>query len=445
MHRGYLSQITWSAGAFWILAYLFLVFAPLFVLLAGEKPAGGGFWWDFAMALGFAGLTMVGVQFFLTARFQRATAPFGIDIIYYFHRYLALLAFLLLLGHPLILVLERPALVSFLNPVMAPWHITAGSLSLLLFAGIISTSLWRKQLNLEYDWWRIAHGTTATLAVVLALLHIIAVGKYTGPEWKKILWSAFILSWVFLLIYVRLIKPWFIFKKPYRVVQVAEERCRTWVLTIEPEGHDGLHFIPGQFVWISLHSSPYLLKEHPFSISSSAAHTSRLEFTIREFGDFTRTIGDVAPGEVAYIDGPYGAFSTERYLARGFVFLAGGVGIAPIMSMLRTLVDRHDHRTHYLFDCNRTWGDILYREEIEELDSRLNLKVIHVLESPPEGWKGERGFLSRAVLDRHLPEDKMALDYFMCGPEPMARAVEGIIYTMGVPLKQYHTEIFNLV
>ena len=69
-------------AAFWIAAYLAAVIAPLFALLAGPTPAGGGFWWDFAMALGFAGLAMMGVQFFLTARFKRATAPFGIDLIY---------------------------------------------------------------------------------------------------------------------------------------------------------------------------------------------------------------------------------------------------------------------------------------------------------------------------------------------------------------------------
>ncbi|MCJ7499109.1 ferric reductase-like transmembrane domain-containing protein [bacterium] len=445
MEGGYLKKITWSAGAFWILTYLLLIFTPIFILLIGEQPAGKGFWWDLSIALGFAGLTMVGVQFFLTARFHGATAPFGIDIIYYFHRYLAIFAFVLLFAHPVILILENPALVRYLNPAGAPWHMTAGFFSLLLFAGIISSSLWRKQLKLEYDWWRLAHGTLATAAVILALVHIVTVGEYTGTHWKKILWSLFIFSWVFLLIYIRLIKPWFILKKPYVVVSVAKEPGNIWVLTVRPDGHQGLSFIPGQFAWLTLRHSPFMLKEHPFSISSSATDPSLLEFTIREFGDFTRTIKDILPGEVAYIDGPYGAFSTSRYHSRGFVFISGGIGITPIMCMLRTLADRHEARPILLFDCNRNWDNIVFREELDTLRSHLNLKVTHILEEPPENWKGETGFLTRDILEKHLLDDRKLFDYFLCGPEPMTKALERVLYAMGVPLRRSHTEIFDLV
>jgi len=74
------------SATFWICVYLVLVLAPLLILILGKVPAGSGIWWDFSMALGFARMAMMGVQFLLTARFWRATAPFGIDIINYFHR-----------------------------------------------------------------------------------------------------------------------------------------------------------------------------------------------------------------------------------------------------------------------------------------------------------------------------------------------------------------------
>lgn len=57
-------------GAFWILAYIFLTAFPLLVLLLGDMPKGGGYWWDFAMALGFGGLAIMGLQSLLTARFR---------------------------------------------------------------------------------------------------------------------------------------------------------------------------------------------------------------------------------------------------------------------------------------------------------------------------------------------------------------------------------------
>ena len=87
----------WSVF-FWIAFYLVLVLAPLLTLMLAEVPRGSGFWWDFSMALGFTGMAMMGVQFFLTARFKRASTPFGIDIIYFFHRYLALMAVSFIFG-----------------------------------------------------------------------------------------------------------------------------------------------------------------------------------------------------------------------------------------------------------------------------------------------------------------------------------------------------------
>ena len=92
----------------WIGVYFALIAAPLIALFAGRTPQGGGFWWDFSMALGFAGMAMMGMQFVLTARFRNATEPFGIDIIYYFHRYLAVLAFGAVVVHAVAALWRRP-------------------------------------------------------------------------------------------------------------------------------------------------------------------------------------------------------------------------------------------------------------------------------------------------------------------------------------------------
>ena len=97
-----------SASALWLGLYVCAVALPLFALLPGAATAGRGLAWDFAMAIGYAGAAMLGVQFALTARFRRATAPFGIDLVYFFHRYLAVLALLIVLAHYAILRLRFP-------------------------------------------------------------------------------------------------------------------------------------------------------------------------------------------------------------------------------------------------------------------------------------------------------------------------------------------------
>lgn len=436
------------SAALWILAYLAVVTAPLFLLLVGPTPPGGGFWWDFAMALGFAGLAMMGVQFLLTARFKRATAPFGIDIIYYFHRYLAVFALGFLIAHYLILLVDNPAVLGFSDPRSAPPHMTAGRMALALFALIVVSSLARQALRMNYDWWRLTHALFATVAVALALWHVVGSGRYLEAGWKQALWLAYGIFWIGLIAYVRVLRPWRIGRAPYRVTGVRPERGRVSTLVLEPLNHGGFRFEPGQFAWLTLRSSPYALREHPFSIASSARYPGRIELSIKELGDFTRTIGEVSAGEIAFLDAPYGAFSIDRQPdARGYIFIAGGIGAAPVMSMLRTLADREDARRLVFFYGNRVWERVAFREELDALSRRLNLRLVHVLrEAPPESeGMFEAGFVTQEVLERHLPAERRDFDYYVCGPTAMTRSVERSLAALGVPAGRVQSEIFDWV
>lgn len=430
----------------WILIYLILVIAPLVLLLAGPVPPGAGFWWDFSMALGFAGIAVMGVQFALTARFRHASAPFGIDIIYYFHRYAAIVGMGLAAIHFGILWVQYPASLGRLNPLVAPLHMTAGRVALLLFAVVIITSLWRKPLHIDYQVWRIAHAVMATAALLLSLVHIEGVGYYTRAPLVYALWIAYTLFWVLLIVHVRVVRPWALLARPYRVVDVKDERGNAWTLAIEPDGHRGLRFAPGQFAWLTLRGSPYSFNEHPFSFAGSATEPQRLLFTIKALGDFTSTIGTIKPGERAYVDGPYGVFSIDRQRrAPGYAFIAAGVGIAPMISMLRTLAERGDRRPLYLFYANRDWDGVILRDEIDALRERLNLTLVHILENPPDQWTGARGLIDRALLERTLPPDYREFVYFICGPVPMSEAVQHALHAMGVARRRVKFEIFDMV
>jgi predicted ferric reductase len=156
-----------------------------------------------------------------------------------------------------------------------------------------------------------------------------------------------------------------------------------WNSHLEPEGHTGFRFQPGQFAWLSLWNGPFGMREHPFSFSSSAERQGEMTMTIRELGDFTATVKEVQPGQRAYLDGPYGAFSVDRHRSPGYVFIAGGAGITPVISMLRTLADRGNDQPLLLIYANMAWEDVIFREELEELKRRLRVTIVHVLEQPP--------------------------------------------------------------
>jgi ferredoxin-NADP reductase len=135
----------------------------------------------------------------------------------------------------------------------------------------------------------------------------------------------------------------------------------------------------------------------------------------------------------------------DRDEGPGFGFLAGGVGIAGLISMLRTMADRRDVRPALLFYANREWDGAAFREDLERLQERLDLTVVHVLEHPPEGWAGETGYVTADVLARHLPPAYRRFQFFICGPDPMMDAAEVALVELGVPPERVHTERFDMV
>ncbi len=431
-------------GSLWVGLYLALVLLPLVVLLLGDRPPGTGFTWDFSVALGFAALSLLGSMFVLTARFQWMAPAFGIDIVYYFHRWVAVLAFGLVLIHPALLIGIEPLLVEYLKPG-APWYMLAGAGASIALAALVVSSLWRKRLRLHYDAWRRWHALLAVLAVGLAIAHVIGVDYYVGAPGKRALWTALAVSWLALLVHVRIVRPAWLLRRPYTVVGVQAERGDAWTLTIEPSGHDGLRFLPGQFVWLSLGRTPFAMQEHPFSIATSAERPVRLGFTIKRLGDFTGRIQDAPPGQRVYVDGPFGAFSVDLHPAPGYVFIAGGIGIAPILGMLRTLADRDDRRPLTLFYSYKNLERLTAYEDLEALRARLDLRIVYILFEPPPAWPGESGCLTKDIVQRHLPAGYREQTFFICGPTAMTDLAEKILADLGVPIGRVHTELFDLV
>src|SRR5215475_4554000 len=116
-------------GAVWIFVYLLFILAPLFALLTGALPPPRDFWGEFAVAIGYSGLAMMGLQFGLTARFRYVTKPWGEDVIYHFHRQISLIAIALVILHVIILFALRPQRLAMLNVFQASWRASFGAMS----------------------------------------------------------------------------------------------------------------------------------------------------------------------------------------------------------------------------------------------------------------------------------------------------------------------------
>ena len=182
-------------GVFWIGIYLIIIVAPLLVLLIGPIPPGRGFWREFSVAVGFVGLPMMGLQFFLTGRFKRITSPYGIHVVYHFHRQISTIAVILVLLHPLIIFISTPDTLILLDPISSPWWITTGTAALVVLAILILTSIKRKEWGIRYEPWRLRHAFLSIGVVALSLIHIEGVGYYVQGPLKRWFWIGLVTAW----------------------------------------------------------------------------------------------------------------------------------------------------------------------------------------------------------------------------------------------------------
>jgi predicted ferric reductase len=434
----------WIRAGFWLALYGALVLAPLALLFAAPLPPFRGFLFEFAAALGFIALAMLLLQFPLSARFRHIAPFFGADTLLQFHRQAAFVATAIVGVHVLFMLAADPRHLDFLDPRVNPLRATFLVGVMVALVLLIVLTLWHEEIGLKYEWWRLTHAVLAVGVVVIGLTHALQVGRYAAAPWYRALWIGLAVATLATLVEVRLLRPLRMRRRPYRVVDVRPERDNTWTLTLRADGHAGVRFLPGQFAWIILGQSPFSIEQHPFSFVSSA-DDPRPAFAIKETGDFTARIQNVAPGTVAYLDAPHGAFSIDLFDAGGAVFLAGGIGVAPILCMLRTLAARGDTRPLVLLYGNPNWEAIAFREELEALRQSLRLEVIHVLSEPPPGWTGPSGYINPEVLDRYLPPDPSGkFHFFLCGPPPMMDAVEPMLLARGIPRARIHSERFHL-
>lgn len=430
----------------WLVLYILMVFLPLALLIILPKPEGREFLREVSVALGFLGMALLGLQTIPTSRIKFFTRAFPMETLYNIHHKLSIFTFIVILVHPILLFINNPNSLRLLNLFTTPWRVRFGIFAVFAMFVLIITSVWREVMTIKYDIWRWIHDGLAFLAIGLGIYHMFKVNYYMSLPYQKVLWLTLTGIWVLIIFYIRVVRPIVMLRRPYVVEKVIAERGDSWSLYVKPLNHKGFKFSAGQFAWITT-ESPFIFQENPFSISTSSNRDDEIiGFTIKELGDFTSTIKQLKPGETIYVDGPYGNFNLDEHYHRNLVLIAGGIGSAPVLSILRTMKDRGREEHVMFFYGNPTLDSVIYLEELEEIQKEIDLKVVHVLEQPPEGWEGEKGFITADILKRHLPDDYKEWEYlfFLCGPMPMIQAVEGALKGLGIPSVNISSEKYEM-
>jgi predicted ferric reductase len=437
-----------ARGIAWFGFYLAVVLSPLGVALAVRLAGGAPLSLSrgLGIATGILAFSLMTTEFGLVARIKSASRPFGTDALAYFHRWMGCAALAFVAAHVVMLVASGVPVAS-LNPLSDGAAMGLGAAALWLTLLLVTVSLWRRRLRLRYEWWQATHSVLAVAAVLASLGHALAVTLAREDRVLAAVLAAYAALFVALLLNYRLLRPLRLQRRPWELVQNRDEGASTGTLVLRPVGHRGLRFEPGQFAWLSTGTSSFGFSQHPISMSGSAGPPFvPLEFSIKALGDWSaKDVPRLVPGARVYVDGPYGAFSPDRVPAQSFVLIAGGIGIAPMRSILMTLRDRGDRRPVLLIHAAHDPDRAVFREELALLAQLMELTLVPVYEAALPTWRGERGFVTAELLRRHLPADVSHVQFFVCGPPAMMDPVEQALRHLGVKSSQLHSERFDLV
>ncbi|MHA1600667.1 MAG: ferredoxin reductase family protein [Alphaproteobacteria bacterium] len=395
------------------------------------------------------GFAILLVEFVLSGRFRMISGRMGIDATMRFHQLVARPLTLLLLIHPFLYATPYGPSLPWdvsrqLTLGLDGWALVSGLAAWILLAVVVVAAIFRDQLPYRYEAWRVSHGIGAALIALFGAHHALEAGRYSAHPAFIVFWLAMVGLALLTLAMVYVVRPLLQLRHPYRVTSNRPIAIKTWELVLEPMRGRALAFDAGQFVWLTLDRPPFSIREHPFSICSAPCETGRLAFAIKQVGDFTNRIGEIAIGAPAYLDGPHGGLVLTGQVGRGIVFIAGGVGVAPILSMLRQLSVAGDERPMKLLYGNRVQEQVIYADELRAMSDALDLEVVHVLSEPPGGWTGEIGQLDSAFVQRHCRRGEQGeWFYVICGPTPMIDSIEDALTAIGVPTRQIISEKFS--
>jgi predicted ferric reductase len=402
-------------------------------------------------ALGLVSVPILAMQPVLSARLKLLDRVFGLDRVYRFHKVMASLAGCLILVHPILLAAGSGNWLLLLS-VKQQWYILLGKAALLLTALLIVSSLFYKALRLGFEKWRWSHNILVLLVLPGVIVHSLAGGLHLRNPGLFALWILLSAGALAAYLHHKVVGPARRKKKAFRVGKIHRESHDTWNVSLEPpksgEAPSAVAHLPGQFQFLTFYRGRGLpQEEHPFTISSSPRLKGSHGSTIKESGDFTATIGETRPGDRIAVQAPFGRFSYVLHPEeQDFVFIAGGIGITPLMSMLRCMRDGEQTFPVLLLYGNKTEKDIVFQEEVERMvqSGAPKLKVVHVLEEAGDGWKGETGLITPQLIFRHTggrPEERA---YYVCGPPMMLKKILPGVRGLGVHRRRIHTELFSL-
>jgi predicted ferric reductase len=414
-----------------------------------------------AVMLGVSGIAAFALNLMLGGRFSVVDRYFGgLDRMYGVHRRNGEIAYLLLLAHALLMLWSRATLSSdaTLDLVTggAGWAVTFGVIALTAMSVSIVLSVF---VRLNHEIFVYVQRSFGAIFVVGALHAFIVPGAKAQSSVLTAYLAALAIGGLVAYAYRSLFDDVLVRRREYRVVKADSLDEAVTEIELAPVG-TGVRHQPGQFVYVTFESaalrdllSPFTIETsgrsalftlrpgeisqqfHPFSITSPAG-SENLRIVVKAVGDYTSAMRSLVQGASATVEGPYGGFTLRSAGSSSLIWLAGGIGVTPFLSMARSLSgDEYEVDLYY---ATKTQRQAHFEREFESISDNVHgFRVFQVVEETDGRiTAGKVAQRSGGVAGKEI---------FICGPPGMIDSLKAQFQALGVPAHRIHYELFGFV
>jgi predicted ferric reductase len=412
-----------------------------------------------AVMLGVSGIATFALNLVLGGRFSVVDTYFGgLDRMYAVHRKNGEISYLLLLTHALLMLWSRATLSSEAAVDLITggvgWAVTFGVIALTAMTVSIVLSVF---VRLNHEIFVYVQRSFGAIFIVGALHAFMVPGAKAQSSLLTAYLAALAMAGLVAYAYRSLFDDVLVRRREYTVVKADRLDEAVTEIELAPVG-TGVSHRPGQFVFVTFESaalrdllSPFEIEArgrsalltlrpgeisqqfHPFSITSPAG-SENLRIVVKAVGDYTSAMRSLVQGASATVEGPYGGFTLGSAASSSLIWLAGGIGVTPFLSMARSLSgDEYEVDLYY---ATKTQRQAHFQREFEMISDRAHgFRVFQVVEETDGRITGEKVAQRSGGL--------AGKDIFICGPPGMIDSLKAQFLALGVPGHRIHYELFG--
>jgi len=390
---------------------------------------------------GLVALSLYAMNFMLSTRLRVFERLFGgLNKAYNAHHIIGGLALIFMLAHPLLLAMRYAPdamkdAAMFLLPTLGPapdWPKNFGIMTLTVTVTLLIITFYA---NWKHETWLATHRWIG-LGLLLAGLHVYLIPSDTAVDGLLRCYMLTLIGIGLLAYTYRTLLGQILVRRKHMAVKAVEpltdQALRIRLAPRDPK--EALAFRPGQFVFIRFLQPGIANQFHPFSITVRPG-SPEINLIVKTLGDFTTSLRQLQPGTLAEIEGAFGSFSSQ---ARGpQIWIAGGIGITPFLSMAKSLGPNARVELFYVVDTD---NDLVEYQELLAIAARIpeSLHLTIYL------TKQMRGRITAEYINQHSSGGIGQKHVLLCGPQSMMDGMGRQLRQLGIAKDHIHTEEFAL-